>query len=61
MWRVYADPDDVSQESEWGFSQRGKLAELVVRDAYRARWSSDQPAVVGDVLSRFRAVIPGSY
>ncbi|HEY8091827.1 MAG TPA: hypothetical protein VIF09_28390, partial [Polyangiaceae bacterium] len=22
-WRVYADPDDVSQEAEWGFSPRG--------------------------------------
>lgn len=40
-WRVYADPDDVSQEAEWGFSPRGKLAEAVVRDAYRARWAGD--------------------
>ena len=29
VWRFYADPDDVSQEAEWGFSPRGKLAELV--------------------------------
>ena len=36
VWRVYADPDDVSQEAEWGFSPRGKLAELVVRDAFAA-------------------------
>jgi len=41
LWRTYADPDDVSQEAEWGFSPRGKLAEIVVRDAFTARWSSD--------------------
>jgi hypothetical protein len=41
VWRVYADPDDVSQEAEWGFSPRGKLAELVVRDAFHATWASD--------------------
>ena len=39
VWRVYADPDDVSQEAEWGFSPRGKLAELVVRDALRRHLS----------------------
>ena len=61
VWRVYADPDDVSQESEWGFSPRGKRAELVVRDAYRARWITDAPASPGDVLARFRAMTPGSY
>lgn len=41
VWRVYADPDDVSQEAEWGFSPRGKLAELVVRDAFATTWASD--------------------
>lgn len=41
VWRVYADPDDVSQEAEWGFSPRGKLAELVVRDAFATRWACD--------------------
>ncbi len=41
VWRVYADPDDVSQEAEWGFSPRGKLAESVVRDAFTATWSGD--------------------
>jgi hypothetical protein len=41
VWRVYADPDDVSQEAEWGFSPRGKRAERVVRDAYRAKWAID--------------------
>jgi len=41
VWRVYSDPDDVSQEAEWGFSPEGKLAELVVRDAFAARWSGE--------------------
>ena len=41
VWRVYADPDDVSQEAPWGFSPRGKLAEAVVRDAFAARWACD--------------------
>jgi hypothetical protein len=41
VWRVYADPDDVSQEAEWGFSPRGKMAERVMRDAFRARWACD--------------------
>ena len=40
VWRVYADPDDVSQEAEWGFSPRGKPAELVLRDAFAARWAA---------------------
>lgn len=41
VWRLYADPDDVSQEAGWGFSPRGKLAELVVRDAFAATWAGD--------------------
>jgi hypothetical protein len=41
VWRVYADPDDVSQEAEWGFSPKGKLAERVVRDAFAARWAGE--------------------
>jgi hypothetical protein len=41
VWRLYADPDDVSQEAPWGFSPRGKQAERVVRDAFAARWVSD--------------------
>jgi len=41
VWRVYCDPDDVSQEAEWGFSPRGKQAELVVRDAFAATWAVD--------------------
>jgi hypothetical protein len=42
-WRVYADPLDMSQEAEWGFSPRGKVAELVLRDAFATRWASDGP------------------
>ena len=41
VWRVYADPDDVSQEAPWGFSPRGKEAERIVRDAFAAGWASD--------------------
>jgi hypothetical protein len=58
VWRVYADPDDVSQEAEWGFSPRGKLAELVVRDAFAAPWASD--AVRRPGWGR-RARVPGLY
>jgi hypothetical protein len=43
VWRVYSDPNDMSQEAEWGFSPRGKRAELVVRDAFAARWATDAP------------------
>ena len=41
VWRVYADPDDTSQEAPWGFSPRAKQAETVVRDAFAARWAVD--------------------
>ncbi|WP_394833851.1 hypothetical protein LVJ94_45835 [Pendulispora rubella] len=41
VWRYYADPEDVSQEAEWGFSPRGKVAELVMRDAFAAPWAAD--------------------
>jgi hypothetical protein len=61
VWRVYADPDDVSQEAEWGFSPRGKLAELVVRDAFAARWAADGPSLPGDALARFAADVPGFF
>jgi hypothetical protein len=61
VWRVYADPDDVSQEAEWGFSPRGKRAELVVRDAYRANWAADGAPLAGDVLAATAAEVPGLY
>jgi hypothetical protein len=44
VWRVYSDPDDVSQEAEWGFSPEGKQAELVLRDAFAARWAGEERA-----------------
>jgi hypothetical protein len=58
VWRVYTDPDDTSQEAPWGFSPRGKLAELVVRDAFDARWACDpwRPLRWGQT-----ARIPGVY
>lgn len=59
VWRVYADPHDVSQEAEWGFSPRGKLAEIVMRDAFTAHWAADGPRVVGEALGRHRARTPG--
>jgi hypothetical protein len=58
VWRVYADPDDASQEAPWGFSPRGKQAELVVRDAFAARWASD-PWWMRARLAR--AETPGLY
>jgi hypothetical protein len=61
VWRYYADPDDVSQEAEYGFSPRGKLAELVLRDAFAARWATDGPRQVGDMLGRHRARTPGFF
>ncbi len=42
VWRYYSDPDDVSQEAPWGFSPRGKLAENVLRDAFKKRWASEE-------------------
>jgi hypothetical protein len=59
VWRYYADPDDVSQEAEWGFSPRGKLAELVLRDAFTAHWAADGPRPPGAAFPRHRARVPG--
>jgi hypothetical protein len=47
MWRLFADPDDQSQEPNWGFPPRGTLAELVLRDAFAAHWAGDGPDVAG--------------
>lgn len=58
VWRVYADPDDVSQEAEWGFSPRGKKAELVVRDAFATTWARDAFRPRGWALA---ARVPGLY
>jgi hypothetical protein len=51
VWRFYADPEDVSQEAEWGFSPRGKLAELVLRDAFRTRWATDAWPLAESILT----------
>ncbi len=59
VWRVYSDPDDVSQEAEWGFSPRGKLAELVVRDAFAAPWAGDGADPLHVRAWGPRAEIPG--
>lgn len=62
VWRVYADPADVSQEAEWGFSPRGKKAELVLRDAFGSYWAADGPAYPGEFVSaKPRALTPGFY
>jgi hypothetical protein len=58
VWRLYSDPDDVSQEAPWGFSPRGKQAELVVRDAFAARWACDPWWMRGRPA---RAETPGLY
>lgn len=61
VWRFYADPNDQSQEAEWGYSPRGKLAELVLRDAFSARWAADA-ASPERALSRYaRAERPGVF
>jgi len=60
-WRMYADPDDVSQEAEWGFSPLGKLAELELRDAFTARWASDGVLLAGSWEGADRARTPGVY
>ena len=61
VWRMYADPDDMSQEAEWGFSPRGKEAELVLRDAFAATWAADGPRPLGAALVRPTATRVGVY
>jgi hypothetical protein len=61
VWRLYADPDDLSQEAEWGFSPRGRAAELALRDAYWQSWASDTRDVGRGGLFRGAAQIPGVY
>ncbi len=61
VWRLYADPDDVSQEPEFGFSPRGKRAELVLRDAFSTSFAVDGPRLVGDFAGHQRARTPGIY
>jgi hypothetical protein len=61
VWRLYADPDDLSQEAEWGFSPRGKLAELALRDAFAAHFASDGPRELGSALWRKAATDVGRF
>lgn len=61
VWRVYADPDDASQEAEWGFSPRGKLAELALRDAFSSYWPADGPRELGSALLSSAATRIGFY
>lgn len=61
VWRLYADPDDLSQEAEWGFSPRGREAELWLRDAFWSRWASDHRDVGRGGFYRDPAAIPGVY
>jgi hypothetical protein len=61
VWRYYADPHDVSQEAAWGFSPRGKLAEVVLRDAFAAHFMVDGPWLPGAIGGRHRARTPWTY
>jgi hypothetical protein len=60
VWRLYADPDDLSQEAEWGFSPRGREAELFLRGAYWSRWAGDSIQMRGE-LFRAGAEHPGVF
>ena len=59
VWRVYADPDDVSQEAPWGFSPRGKLAET--RRARRLRGPVGVRSRGGCAAGERAAGQPGLY
>jgi hypothetical protein len=61
VWRLYADPDDMSQEAEWGFSPRAKVAEMVLQDAFRAHWAADGPPALGSSLIRNGVFRFGEY
>ena len=60
-WRFYADPDDLSQEAEWGFSPRGKLAEIALRSAFAARWAADGSSALGESFAHDEPVGVGRY
>jgi hypothetical protein len=61
VWRFYADPDDMSQEAEWGFSPRGKQADGVLRDAFAAHWAGDGEPDLGSALWRDAAADVGRF
>jgi hypothetical protein len=41
VWRYYANLDDVSQETSWGFSPHGKLAEQLLANVFGVTWAAD--------------------
>jgi len=61
VWRYYADPDDVSQEAEWGYSPRGKRAEVVLRDIFNSQLATDGEPLPGWIGGRHRARSPWRY
>lgn len=61
VWRYYADPDDVSQEAEWGYSPRGKRAEVVLRDIFQSQLAADRGPLPGWLGGRHRARRPWRY
>jgi hypothetical protein len=61
VWRLYSDPDDLSQEAEWGFSPRGRQAELELRDAYWGNWASDYRGRWRGGVYRDPAGVPGVF
>lgn len=61
VWRIYADPEDVSQEPEFGFSPRGKESEGVIRDAFTSIWASDGPRWLNTPIGRHRAGARGLF
>lgn len=60
-WRLYADPDDLSQEAEWGFSPRGREAELWLRHAYWGRFASDTSTTLRGGLFGRAPEAPGVF
>ncbi len=59
VWRQFADPDDVSQEAAWGFPFRGKLSEMLVREAFATRFAVDRWQPAWTVLGRAAFGAPG--
>lgn len=55
VWRYFADPEIATEEAAWGFSPRGKLAEIVLRDAFASHFEVDGPWLVGELAGRHRA------
>jgi len=41
VWRYYANIDDVSQETAWGFSPHATLAERVLDNVFTTPWAAD--------------------